>query len=41
MTFRCPKNLIDKLDEFRKNKPGLVSRNQAIVEGISVFLEAL
>lgn len=38
MTFRCPKDLIDELDKMRKIRPGVVSRNQAIVEAIGVFV---
>lgn len=32
MTLRCPKSLMDKLDARRKQRPGRLSRNQAIVE---------
>lgn len=32
LTFRCPKELIDRLDKMRKGKAGRVSRNQAIIE---------
>jgi hypothetical protein len=40
MTFRCPSYLIEKLDEVRKSRPGIISRNQAIVEALSDYLES-
>lgn len=32
MTFRCSKDLIDRLDKMRKGRAGRLSRNQAMIE---------
>ena len=32
ITLRCPRDLIEKLDQKRKEKVGRLSRNQAIIE---------
>jgi hypothetical protein len=38
MTFRCPKDLIDRLDKMRKGRAGRLSRNQAIIEALDARL---
>jgi hypothetical protein len=38
ITLRCPKEIIDGIDRLRKGKPGRLSRNQAIVEALDVYL---
>jgi hypothetical protein len=38
MTFRCPKDLIDRLDKMRKGRAGRLSRNQAIIEMLDARL---
>ena len=32
LTFRCPKEIIDVIDEIRAKRKGKISRNQAIIE---------
>lgn len=39
MSFRCPADLMNKVDSWRASRPGRIPRNQALVEIISDFFE--
>lgn len=39
MSFRCPPELMEKVDAWRVKRPGHLSRNQALIEIIDQFIE--
>lgn len=39
MSFRCPPELMEKVDAWRSKRPGHISRNQAVIEILDRFMK--
>lgn len=39
MSFRCPPELMERVDAWRQKRPGHLSRNQALIEILDQFMQ--